>query len=357
MLSELIQIAIGQREKLSQTPSEEEWAELFMSSKKQAVAGLVLLALDKLSVDGQKPPTSLLFEWIGCGEQIKQRNRIVNKRCAEITKLFADAGFRSCILKGQGNARMYPEPLLRTPGDIDIWVEGSRDEIRDFVMSRCPDAEDGDLHIEFPVFGDVPVEVHYMPGYSRVPKYDRRQQSWFKSQAEKQFSNHVMIGEMEVCVPTAEFNAVYQMHHMMRHFVVEGIGMRHLIDYYFVLKALREDNVGNTGWESTFRYLGIGRFASGVMWIEKEILGADEEILLVPSSESIGRIILDSVMEGGNFGHYRKENEARKKSVLRRGMIDGWRMMKIMPVQPSEVFYRLMGKIGNVKSMREGIGR
>ena len=101
MISELIQVAIGQREKFSQTPSEEKWAELFVSSQKQAVAGFVLQALDKLSPIGQKPPTSLLFEWIGIGEQIKQRNRIVNKRCTDITKLFGDAGFRSCILKGK----------------------------------------------------------------------------------------------------------------------------------------------------------------------------------------------------------------------------------------------------------------
>jgi hypothetical protein len=40
-----------------------------------------------------------------------------------------------------------------------------------------------------------------------------------------------------VDVPTAEFNAVFQMAHIMMHFFIEGIGLRHFVDYYYVLKA------------------------------------------------------------------------------------------------------------------------
>ena len=120
---ELVQIALGQREKLSRKPSDTEWDELFTLSQKQAVTGVTLIALDKLSQQGQKPPVNMLLEWIGQSEQIKSQNLLLNKRCGEITKLFSDAGFRTCILKGQGNALMYPDQLSRNSGDIDLWVE------------------------------------------------------------------------------------------------------------------------------------------------------------------------------------------------------------------------------------------
>jgi len=152
---ELVQVALGQRESISRSPSNTDWNELYTLSQKQAIAGVVLIALDKLSQQGQKPPVNLLLEWIGQSEQIKAQNLLLNKRCGEITKLFSDAGFRTCILKGQGNALMYPDPLSRNSGDIDLWVDGSRKEIREFVFLKCPDAEDGDMHIEAPFYTQI----------------------------------------------------------------------------------------------------------------------------------------------------------------------------------------------------------
>ena len=356
LLFELIQVAFGNKEKLSREPSDDEWIELYSMIQEQAIAGVLFMGLDKLEPHGQKPPLSVLYDWIGQAELIKTRNREVNKCCVELSYLLEESGFRSCILKGQGNARMYPNPLLRTSGDIDVWVDGSREVIRNFVILRCPGAHDGTLHIDFPIFEDMPVEVHYKPGYSIVPKYDKRLQRWFQGQAEMQFTHRVMLDGEEVCVPTVEFDAVHQMQHMLRHFIVEGIGLRHLIDYYYLMQSLYAENSDTANIGETFRFLGMDRFASGIMWIEKEILGIDERLLLVPVSERVGRIILEGVMAGGIFGHYRKENKERRKSVLRRGLIDAWRMMKIMPVQPREVIYRLMGKIRNVKSMKEAIG-
>ena len=95
--------------------------------KKQAVAGVAFTALDSLSRQEQKPPLDILYQWLGYSEQIKRQNVIVNKRCVEITKLFAEAGFKTCILKGQGNARMYKDPLSRSSGDIDLWILGHAD--------------------------------------------------------------------------------------------------------------------------------------------------------------------------------------------------------------------------------------
>jgi hypothetical protein len=60
---ELIQIAVGRRERLSRKPSAEEWAEIYAMSKKQAVVGVAFLALEQLCKEGQKPPVALLYEW------------------------------------------------------------------------------------------------------------------------------------------------------------------------------------------------------------------------------------------------------------------------------------------------------
>ena len=151
---ELIRIPIGKAESLSRNPSEREWEALFEISQKQAVSGIAFIALEKLGNSGIKLPQNLLFEWISLSEQIKAKNELINKRCREITRIFLDAGFESCILKGQGNAMMYPVTGSRMPGDIDILVLGERKKITKFVKDRCPNAFEQYHHIDFPLFND-----------------------------------------------------------------------------------------------------------------------------------------------------------------------------------------------------------
>ena len=348
---ELIRIALEQKGSLSKDPFNYEWKTMFEQSQKQAVAGIAFLALERLAQGGQKPPLPLLYEWIGISERIKAQNRLLNKRCIEITKIFEKAGFRSCILKGQGNALMYPDPLLRTSGDIDIWVEGNRKEIRDFVTSRCPHAQDGDMHIEFPVFRDVTIEVHYKPSYSSIPKFERRLQAWFKSQADEQFTNGVSltgVAEKEICVPTMMFNAIQQMSHIMGHFFVEGIGLRQFVDYYYVLNHSdvrgRKEEI-----REGFRWLGLEKFASGVMWIEKEILGIDEQCLIVEPNKRLGRLILNEMMEGGSFGHYDQRYLLRNKGYLARGLVDSYRLLKLAYYFPHNALWKIVRKVENQK--------
>ena len=343
---ELIRVSIGKAKVLSHNPSEREWGSLFELSKKQTVAGVAFLALNHLSKYGQKPPIALLFEWIGLNEQIKIWNETLNNRCGDITKIFADVGFESCILKGQGNARMYPEPMSRTPGDIDVWVFGEREKITSYVKKRCPEAFEQYHHIEFPVYADVEVEVHYRPGALFIPRYNQRFQEWCESQKGNICRYDETLG---FSVPSAEFNAVYQMVHIMDHFFIEGIGMRHFIDYYYVMKKCCDEGVDLAGVRDKFRYLGLEKFARGVMWIEQYCLGLEDAMLILEPSEKEGRLILKEMEEGGNFGHHDKRYVIRKKRMLARGVADSYRLMRLATVFPSESFWKIWHKIENQK--------
>lgn len=82
-------------------------------------------------------PFDSLMEWIGYAQQIELQNRKLNKKCVEVISEYEKDGYKSLLLKGQGNAMMYPSTLCRTPGDIDILITNkSRQDITQYVRKK-----------------------------------------------------------------------------------------------------------------------------------------------------------------------------------------------------------------------------
>ena len=237
-------------------------------------------------------------------------------------------------------------------GDIDIWVEGKRNIITEFVKKRTPKVFEQYHHIDFPIFKDISVEVHYTPGMIFAPQYNKKFQMYCIRKNVKKGSHGVDLpdGIGNINVPTKSFNAVYQMVHIMNHFFVEGIGLRHFVDYYYVLRKLKEDSIAmrdNLGVTQLFKDFGLLRFAGGVMWIEKECLGLEDKFLLVEPDERRGKVILEEMLEGGNFGHHDERYKSRNKGYLARGITDVYRLLKLATVFPTESMWKIYRKIGN----------
>ena len=308
---ELLQVALGAAKELSHIPSKEEWEKVYEEATRQAVLGVIFEGVQKLSSDFW-PPFEMKFHWIGFCEQINLQNLLLNKRCVEVSEFFAKEGYRSCILKGQGNALMYRNPLSRTPGDIDIWVEGKRNDITEMVRKRFPNVKEQYHHIDFPLFDDIDVEVHYRPSWQITPIHNRRIQQYYLAHRNVQ-CNHVcktLDEKGRICVPTRDFNLIFQLSHIMSHFFLGGIGLRQLIDYFYLLKhdfteLERKEYVEN------LKRFGMMKFAASVMWFMKEILGLEERYILVKPYERGGRLIYEEIMSTGNFGQYDSRIEKR----------------------------------------------
>lgn len=323
-----------------------DWKRFYDFAQVQAVLGVVLDGMDMYGENLKNSfPKDVLFQWIGDVELIKKQNKIAFKRSVEITKFFAEKGLKTCVLKGQGNALMYDNPYSRTSGDIDIWIDGTRQGITDIVKGYSAPVFEQSHHIDFPIYNDIEVEAHYTPAILLKPSNDRKFQEWCQEQKEKQMKNKMELpdGYGSINVPTADFNAVYQMAHMMEHFLTEGIGLRHFIDYYHVLRL----NTNRTNTAQLFKEFGLSRFARGVMWIEEKCLGINEKYLIVEPDEKTGKVILEEILEGGNFGHYDERYKFRNKGYIARGLTDSYRLLKMAKAFPSETMWKLYRKFEN----------
>jgi len=414
---ELLQVAIGNRQGLSRVPIPEEWEEIYEMSKKQSLAGIAFAGVERLPQE-QMPPGKRIRQWAVKAEKIREHNVKVSEDCRVISRFFEEKGFDCVILKGQGNFAYYPEWLqgLRSAGDIDVWcwpkgkidgnvngngktTDGSdghgynkdnKDNKDNIELARSafePASATSDLNhpvrsviefclskkrgeyvyyhnLDFPVLKATPVEVHYRPTWLYNPFRNRVLQRWFASQKVISNKEEVKSAYAEYDgykIPSVEFNVVFQLLHLYKHIFEEGIGLRQLLDYDFVItkygdfvrkrnatlrNAIKDcyendikDNIDNRDNEmqseiatirehGSLRYgasaydnvellnplnssttelitkLGLKEFAGAVMYVMREVFAMPEERMLCRPDEKRGRKLLEEIMIGGNFGKF-----------------------------------------------------
>ena len=233
---DFLRFCIGSADEIPSSLKEADWKELYAIAKKQCLVGVLFDGIKKLPAEHVGMKKELLLQWMAESQMLEKANVRLNDAAIQVSEWFLKKGFRTCILKGQGNALMYPNPYSRTPGDIDIWVEGGDKRVISFVRSISPHEKACYHHIEFPSYKGVEVEVHYRPSFLLCFWHNRKLQKYYERVKEEQFSHRVMLGEQgEIAIPTVEFNLIFQLTHIFSHLMNEGIGLRQLVDYYYVL--------------------------------------------------------------------------------------------------------------------------
>lgn len=310
---ELLRLALGSQKELSQIPSEEEWEDLFNESIRQAVAGITYRGINLLPAT-QRPPKQVLVNWHSAAQKIIFDNKRLNHDSIWVSERFLKVGFRNAILKGQGNALLYPDPLLRTSGDIDIWLDGNRDTIIDYVTKFFPKIKVQWQEVEFPVRKDTCIEVHTIPALMFHPCDRKRMEAFFDQYREEIFTNEVSLPNEEgkIRIPTLRVNLVFQLIHIYRHIFNEGIGLRQLVDYYYLLQSITEGQfflLKETA--DHIQRLHMTRFVRALMWVLQEVFHLQNHLLILPPDELEGKFLLNEIMMAGNFGKYDIRNETK----------------------------------------------
>ena len=366
---DFLQYCLDEHRELPVSAKSIDWSKLLIWAEQQAIVGVVFGGIQRAG-KSLEIPTDILFKWIGYANQIEQRNKLLNKRCVELTELLAHRGFDTCILKGQGNALLYDGrskkedgrslALLRTPGDIDVWVRpGERLRIRElirFAREKNPKGKICYHHVDYGEYKGVEVEIHYRPSFMFNPIHNYRLQKWFKDHGEG-FMVELPEGVGNITVPNKEFNIVFQLSHIYNHLLHEGIGLRQIIDYYFLLKANKELEEVRGSYRSaqevkrqyyeTLRYLGLKQIAGAVMWVLGYLVHGEgfmvhglkmDEWMICEPDERRGKVLLAEIMKGGNFGQSDLENQ-KATTAIQKNILRIKRDLRMMRYFPSECLW------------------
>ena len=344
-----------------------DWQRFYAFAKKQTLVGIIMEGISRLP-KAVAPKQGLLMNWFMMSQNISRMNLMLNEATVGVYNKVKAAGYDCCILKGQANAAMYANPAARTPGDVDMWVDASREEIRTLAQELAKENgridEESYNHIALTTNG-ISVELHYTPGFMANFTYNRRLQQWFRESIDAQCRNMIALPDEagEVAAPTAAFNAVYQLYHLYHHYFYEGVGLRQVVDYYYVILnfelgvlncRLRDEELKNCELETqnsklktqnSLKRLGLWHFAGAMMYVLHEVLGLPEEKMIAPMDKKRGEMLLNDILCGGNFGHHDErhawgrdtyDGNGFKHGALGHNLLRLHRDLRLLKYYPSE---------------------
>lgn len=271
-------------------------------AEEQAVQGLLLDGVACMPKE-MTPPLPLLLKLTGV---VYQQMENINRRHIDVIGKIAgalkDAGIKAVFMKGQTTGRRWPNPLHRTPGDVDFLV-GKKDYLKTLDVLESIGRVDRTLrheHHGMAFVDGVQIEPHYKIHNYQCPWTDRRMNGLANHILQNDCSK-TLIGEHEVNVLPPTFESVFLISHIVNHIYEEGLGLRQLIDYAMLLKYEHH----NIDWERHGKWLNdvnMTRAWRIVACLCQDYLGNERYWEFTDREhEWVGRLMKD-VMTVGNFG-------------------------------------------------------
>ena len=348
----LIRVAFGYLQQLSRQLSPEEWQELYEQAQKQSLIGVCMYGISKLPHE-QKPKGQLYWKWLAIVTRIQHQNIQLDQQTSIIWKQLKEDGLDSAILKGQGIAQEYGElAQFRQSGDIDIWVKGGYQIVCNYVQRTHPTDDVAYHRFHYNYFSNTEVELHHRPTLMRNLFDDRKLRRWYNSFKAEDF---VYLENKGFAVPPAKFNSIFILTHIYRHFLFEGIGLRQVMDYYFVLKG-HPESIGSP--EPMLKDLRLTRFAEAMMWILHTQFGLEERYLICGMNEKEGRFVLSEIGQTGNFGQRDVRYAYKHFQKLRRQIAHSIHLLLHYPSEvlwtPVWLVYHKIWKWNKKRKIRKG---
>lgn len=282
-----------------------DWTALIKQSYHQTIPILIIDGLQKYLMSH---PTETPFANASEKDQIKRMQWFAQmmvherlyvqheKAMAELAALYATKGIRMMVLKGYGLSLDWPVPNHRPVGDLDTYNFGRWKEADVLVEEKCGiKIDEGHEHHTVFRFKSVFVENHYdfinVRAHRDAPKIEEKLKALAQDCKEKEVQ-----GE-KICLPSANFNAVFLMRHMGQHFAGEHLNLRQILDWGFFVRANHQD----VDWKTTIDFLweiGLYAFFNQINAICIDYLGFAEDVFpVVERNKALEERIIADILQ------------------------------------------------------------
>ncbi len=261
------------------------------------------------------------------------KNVKIRQNHAYLHKLMNDAGIKYCVLKGTASAHYYPQPLLRSMGDVDFYVDRNDVETtkqllfaEGFELDRINNGERGH-HMVFRKNGKH-LELHFeIAGIPDSPVGDIIR-DYFNDIIE--LSNESVEEYVTYTNPSAFHHGLVMLLHMQHHIVTEGIGLRHLCDWAVFINKFNNNEFTDL-YKETLERSGLWNFARIISLVACICLKLPKQDWMSEESSDteIAEGIAIDILSGGNFGRKIKNRKYERLIISVKGR-DGKRKSKFV---------------------------
>lgn len=230
----------------------------------------------------------------------------------ELVSLMGKNEFSYVILKGESAAAYYPNPELRSLGDVDFLIDPAEKEqvVQTLLDAGYTKSHDGHAcHVVFQKPG-AHLEMHFEPAGIPDGEIGGKVREFLKD-AENHFTVKD-IGNGKFHAPEDKIHAMVLLLHMQHHLLGEGIGLRHLCDWAYFVNSTK----GRIFWKELIPFLqeiGLLRFAAAMTQVCVKNLGVKSPDFGEQVEDSLCDAIMEDIFAGGNFG---KKDHTRSESFI-----------------------------------------
>jgi hypothetical protein len=238
-------------------------------------------------------------------------NKGMNSFIRDIVGKMNERGIISSVVKGQGIAQCYENPLWRACGDVDFFLdEANYEKAKEFCVplaTQCEVEGVASKHFACVVNGWT-VELHGTLDSNlslRIDNVlDEIQRDTFENKKFRVWNN----GGVDVLLPCADNDVMFVFTHILKHFYKGGIGLRQLCDWCRLMWKFR-DEIDVELLERRLRSMGLMSEWKAFGAFAVEYLGMPVEAMPLYDSRAKwsrkARRIYKFILSVGNFGHNR----------------------------------------------------
>ena len=231
---------------------------LYHVSKSFGMAALADYALRRVGCK------SIIFD--NALEKSQRRSLLYDVECQTILKRLAKAEIYGCPLKGMVIKQIYPILGLREMIDMDIFVCGDRERVRDLMIG---------LGYQVKIYGESNHDVYVKPPMFCVELHHQLIDGEAFPSAVKYYDDYAArlitdANGIYLLSQTKEDFYVYMLAHMYKHYTLTGIGVRALTDVAVYCRRYKH-SIDTLYIERELEQLGIHEFEQQVRDLTKHI--------------------------------------------------------------------------------------
>ena len=300
----------------------DEWGQIYQLSKKQGVVAIIFDAIKAIPKE-LAPPKAITLKWLSNALSIEQQMKKKEAVAVEFAEKLSERSLQTVVLKGLSYASYYPNPYHSESGDLECYLMDKKDEGDKITVEIGGKMEEAGYKHSHLYYKGLTIENHnYLTSFDNT-KLGRRTEQLLQEQISEGYRS---IGNTKLQNPSADFNALFLIKHAQRHFIKEGIFVRHLLDWAFFLKA----EAPNVKWDKVIPMMKecrIIEFAKVMTRLCIEQLGMTIDIEELSSPMKISDAVLADILgEQPDLFH---ENFVQKIGRIMRRFYRMWKFRSL----------------------------